>query len=142
MSISRHAPLPREIAIISMSAEPDAVARYAELTTDFNPIHLDLEFAAATVFGRPIIHGTMGLNLLIQAIERTFGTLPEPLDVDVRFLRPVPVGSTIRAGGRLRDEASATYEIYVETQGGERAVEGVCTFGHASSAEDHGANTR
>ncbi|WP_445503816.1 MaoC family dehydratase [Microvirga sp. G4-2] len=121
--------LPRELAVISLTAGPDAVFRYAELTEDFNPIHLDPEFAAGTAFGKPIIHGTLGLNLVIEAIERTFGALPADVEIDARFVRPVPVGSTVRAGGSLCDAATGTYEIYVETQAGERAVEGVCTIG-------------
>lgn len=124
-----NATLPRQLAVVSLTACPDAVRRYAELTTDFNPIHLDAAFAARTMFGRPIIHGTLGLNLVLEAIERTFGALPADVEIDVRFIRPVPVGTGVRAGGSLRDAATSTYEIYVETQAGERAVEGTCTFG-------------
>lgn len=122
------ATLPRELAVVSLTAGPDTVGRYAELTTDFNPIHLDPEFAAGTMFGQPIIHGTLGLNLVMEAIERTFGAFPTDAEIDARFVRPIPVGCTVRAGGSLRDAATGTYEIYVETQAGERAIEGVCTF--------------
>ena len=132
--------LPRELRVVSMTVGPDAVGRYAELTADFNPIHLDAEFAAGTIFGRPIIHGTLGLNLVIEAIERTFGAAPPNLAIDVRFVRPVPVGASVRAGGRLKDAATGTYEIYVETQVGERAVEGVCSFGPAPDDQNHGAH--
>lgn len=134
------AALPRELAAVSLVAGPEKVARYAELTVDFNPIHLDPAFAAGTVFRQPIIHGTLGLNLVIEAIERTFGHLPAHLAVEVRFVRPVPVGSTIRAGGHLTDPARGTYEIYVETAAGDRAVEGTCTIGRAPDQENKGAN--
>jgi 3-hydroxybutyryl-CoA dehydratase len=126
------ATLPRELASISLKAGPDDVQRYAELTKDFNPIHLDPEFAERTIFGQPIIHGTLGLNLMLESIERTFGEVPAQTEIDVRFVRPVLVGSTIRAGGSLRDAATGTYDIYVETQAGERAVEGVCILGPRS----------
>lgn len=121
------AALPRELAIVEMITDLDAVARYAALTADYNPIHLDPVFAAKTAFGRPIVHGTLGLNLVIEAIERTFGGVPEKLALDTRFIRPLPVGSSIRAGGVLRDDAAGTYDIFVETMAGERAVEGTCT---------------
>jgi len=120
---------PREIAALSLHADARAVRAYAELTADFNPIHLDAKFAAATPFGAPIIHGTLGLNLAVQAIERAVGAVPAGLAIEVRFSRPVPVGTTIRAGGTLRDAATGTYEIFVETEAGERAVEGTCTLG-------------
>ncbi|MGO4407959.1 MaoC/PaaZ C-terminal domain-containing protein [Bosea sp. RAF48] len=121
------AALPRELAIAEMMTGPDTVARYAALTADFNPIHLDPDFAAKTSFGHPIVHGTLGLNLVIEAIERTFGGVPERLALDTRFIRPLPVGSSIRAGGVLREGAAGTYDIFVETMAGERAVEGTCT---------------
>lgn len=121
------AALPRELAVVEMLTGPDTVARYAALTADYNPIHLDPGFAAGTAFGRPITHGTLGLNLVVEAIERTFGGVPESLALDTRFVRPVPVGAGIRAGGRLRDAVAGTYDIFVETMTGERAVEGTCT---------------
>lgn len=123
--------LPRDLASASLVANPEAVARYAKLTADFNPIHLDAEFAAATPFGRPIAHGTLALNLVMEALERTFGVLPAGVRLEARFVAPVPVGCAIRAGGRLTDAATGTYEIFVETMTGERAVEGTCTLGRA-----------
>lgn len=136
----KQADLPRELSAVSLIAGGDAVRRYAELTVDFNPIHLDPAFAAGTIFGRPIIHGTLGLNLVIEAIERTFGAFPEDAAVEVRFVGPVPVGSAIRAGGHLRDAATGTYDIYVEIAAGDRAVEGTCTIGRISDNRNEGAN--
>ncbi|MEP9355560.1 MaoC family dehydratase [Xanthobacter sp. KR7-65] len=132
--------LPRELALVSLVAGPEAVARYAEVTRDFNPLHLDPEFAAQTSFGRPIAHGTLGLNLVIEALERTFGTLPFDVRVDVRFIAPVPVGTTIRAGGKLTDEATGTYEIFVETASGARVVEGTCIVARAPEIRNTGAS--
>jgi len=140
METPNGAALPRELVAVSLVAGPHEVARYAELTADFNPIHLDPAFAAGTTFGRPIIHGTLGLNLVIEAIERTFGGLPDDVSVEVRFVKPVPVGSAIRAGGYLRSLEAGTYEIYVETASGERAVEGTCTIGRAPEHRNKGAN--
>jgi len=121
--------LPRELVATDLTTSVNAVRRYAELTTDFNPIHLDPEFAANTVFGAPIIHGTLALNLIVQTIDKTFGRVPAELEINVRFVRPVPVGTTIRGGGRLLDPATGTYEIFVDTQAGERAIEGTCVLG-------------
>lgn len=134
------AALPRELAVVEMMTGPVSVARYAALTADYNPIHLDAGFAARTVFGRTIVHGTLGLNLVVEAIERTFGEVPANLALDTRFVRPVPVGAGIRAGGRLRDAEAGTYEIFVETMAGERAVEGTCTVIFAAETENKGTD--
>lgn len=115
--------------LVEMRLETDAAVtrRYAELTTDFNPIHLDEEFARATSFGNPIIHGTLGLNLLVSAIERTFGDALADCRIDVRFIRPVPVGATVVCGGTLSDREQRAYQVFVRTEDGECAVEGTCT---------------
>lgn len=43
---------------------------FAELTRDFNPIHVDPEYAATTPFGRTIAHGMLTLGIASgQAIE-------------------------------------------------------------------------
>lgn len=135
------AALPRELAVVEMVTGPDTVARYAALTADYNPIHLDPDFAAGTAFGRPIVHGTLGLNLVVEAIERTFGEIPGSLALDARFVRPVPVGASIRAGGSLRDAAAGIYDVFVETSAGERAVEGTCTVAFAAKQEIEGVDT-
>lgn len=133
MGMYRNAALPHELAVVAIVASREAVERYAALTADYNPIHLDADFAGRTVFGRLIVHGTLGLNLVIEAIEQTFGEMPENLALDAHFTRAVPVGSTIKASGRLRDEVTGTHDIFVETEVGERAVEGVCIIGPTSN---------
>jgi acyl dehydratase len=107
---------------------PQLAARYAELTADPNPIHLDADFAAKTSFGAPIAHGTMALNLLIDCLEQAFGRHLHGFSLDVRFIRPVFVGETIRAGARLLDATAGCYEVYVETADGKRTIEGTLSI--------------
>lgn len=121
--------LPGEIAPLALAASQDMVLAYAELTDDFNPIHVDPAFAAETPFGGPIAHGTMALTLVLVAVQRSLGRPVSGLEI--RFVKPVPVGATIRAGGRLADAARGAYEVFVETDTGVRALEGTLTVGRA-----------
>ena len=130
--------LPNELRTETLATNPTIVQRYAELTGDFNPIHLDPDFAATTPFKTPIIHGAMSVNLLMTAIENTFGGVMPAADIDTRFIRPVPVGSAIRAGGVLTDAANGTYQVFVETDAGERAVEGTLSLHAFKTTRENG----
>ena len=44
---------------------------YAKLTEDFNPVHLDPEFASKSEFGRPVAQGV----LILCAFAKVFGTM-------------------------------------------------------------------
>ena len=46
------------------------VKRFAEITGDNNPIHLNPEYAAKTPFGKPIVHGMFAASVF----SKVFGT--------------------------------------------------------------------
>ena len=107
---------------VTLTVDAAAILTYAALSNDYNPIHVDPEFAAGTPLGGVIAHGTLSLNLLLEAIERTLGRPAEPLTLDVRFRAPVRAGDVVEAGGeRLSGELFA---IWVRNQRGENVIEG------------------
>ncbi|MGB3071583.1 MAG: MaoC family dehydratase [Ottowia sp.] len=89
----------------------EAVRAYAGLTDDFNPIHLDAEFAAASPMNGRIAHGTLSLGVLWQALARS-GVGPDGYLLDIRFLRPVRLGDRVTAGGDLASD-SVTFDVWV-----------------------------
>ena len=77
--------------------ETDIVS-YAGVSGDFNPIHMDHEFAKTTAYRKPIAHG-----LLIWAISSGLGMLAPPMRTlafvsirDWQIKLPVYIGDTIR----------------------------------------------
>lgn len=114
---------PDRITELCLQSSPETARAYASLTRDENPIHLDADFAARTPFGAPIAHGTMSLNLLLQAISLTPGLSIGAGTLDLRFSAPVKVGQKITAGGDL--QADGSYAVSVTADDGSVTLRGI-----------------
>lgn len=82
------------------------IALFSALSGDFDPIHVDEEYAKQTPFGRRIAHGIFVLGLLSAAesemsrriVSRGSPLKPVSLGYDrVRFIKPVFIGDTLNA---------------------------------------------
>lgn len=104
---------------VELTVSPEMIQAYATLTDDFNPIHLDPDFAAQTPMGGCIAHGTLSVCLLWQALLGTFGDdARSRVALDVRFVKPVRAGETLRAGGEPKDGAPGCYTVWVRAADG------------------------
>ena len=68
----------------------DDVNKFAEATGDFNPIHIDLNYAKETIFKRTIVHGLLGASIFSRVFGTEFpgdGTIY--LKQDLVFLKPM-----------------------------------------------------
>ncbi len=74
------------------------VMAFAQLTGDYNPVHVDDAAAAASAFGARIVHGMLTASLLSTVLAMQ---LPGPgaiyLNQTLSFLRPVKIGETVTA---------------------------------------------
>jgi acyl dehydratase len=70
----------------------DAGRRYAKVSGDVNPIHLSGLTAKALGFKRAIAHGMWVKARVLGALA---GRLPEALEVDVAFRKPLFLPSTV-----------------------------------------------
>lgn len=92
--------LPELIKKISQAS----IDRYAEATGDFNPIHVDEEFAKETPFKGTIAHGFYILGFLSELMTQQFGKAwVQGGSLDARFKRPVKPGDTIIVKATLVD---------------------------------------
>ena len=76
--------------------EQDTIDRYAVVSGDHNPLHIDPAFAATTPYGRTIAHGMMTLCFLSDSLEEWAGPAwAETGALEVAFLAPVHADETV-----------------------------------------------
>ncbi len=63
-----------ETADATIEVTTEAIDTYASVTGDTNPIHLDDEYAAETMFGGRIAHGMLGAGVISAALASLPGT--------------------------------------------------------------------
>lgn len=72
------------------------VEAWAELTHDFNPIHLDADFARRHGFPGPLVQGPLVVAVIASELERRLGNgWLGASHLDVRFTEPIVVGDGI-----------------------------------------------
>ena len=104
---------------------------YAEASKDFNPIHIDKEFARKTPLGGTIAHGMLILSYVSQMMTATFGrSWLAGGKLNVRFKTPARPNDIITIGGKIRQiDKSGTYtlfdcDILCSNQKGETVITG------------------
>ncbi len=72
---------------------------FSDLTGDHDPLHTDPQFAARGPFGKPVVHGLLGLSIMAGLSSKAPVVLTAAL-VDIRswsFSKPLFVGDVVRA---------------------------------------------
>ncbi|ELZ41970.1 acyl dehydratase [Halorubrum californiense DSM 19288] len=94
----------------------ETIEAFAELSGDENPIHLDDEYAAETMFGGRVAHGILSAAVVSGALAQLSGDIVY-LSQEMSFEKPVYPGETVEAsvsviddlgGDRLVAETTAT----------------------------------
>ena len=130
LEIGEHAEFSKTIG------EADLVL-FSGLSGDFDPIHVDEEYARTTAFGRRIAHGALIMGLLSttssmisrRSVERGATSVPVSLGYDkIRFLHPVFINDTITARYTVEEidseAARSRSKVEIVNQAGELCLAG------------------
>jgi len=93
------------------------VIMYAGISGDFNPIHIDKEYAKKSLFKERIAHGLLTSSLLSQLLGMHLpGKGSVYMNQTIRFTLPVFIGDTITATGVIEeiDEKRKTVTLFTE----------------------------
>ena len=92
-----------EVPPLSRRITQEGIRRYAEASGDYNPIHVDEEYARATPFGGTIAHGMLVLAYLSEMMAAAFGEdWLAGGRLKVRFRAPARPGDTLTARAEPR----------------------------------------
>lgn len=118
-------PGPVEGSGTAITITQERIGRYAEITEDWNPLHVDEAFARTTSFGGVIAHGMLSLNLAWELLREIHGDEGiADVELTVRFKKPVRPGDTVRARVRREADAAGGWEVWIENQAGEAVIAG------------------
>lgn len=94
---------------------PSEIERFAVLSGDMNPLHTDPEYAAATSFERPVVHGFFLGALVSQFVGMILpGKYSLLLKEELVFKLPVYSGDEVRIKGVIIQKSQATHLIVLE----------------------------
>jgi len=114
--------------------EGDVLA-FAGLTGDYNPLHVDAEFARTSPFKTRVPHGPLIHDMYLGLMDRlglVAGTALAFLELRWKFLAPVLMGDTVHARVTVRDKREVkkpdrgivTFAVTLFNQRGEAVQEG------------------
>jgi len=106
------------------------IAAFANVSGDFNPVHMSEEYAKKTFFGGRIAHGVIVIGLFSAAMAK-FPGLVIPHSLSARFLRPVKIGDTITVIAEVVKARPGIGVVIAKAncinQSGEKVVDGQVT---------------
>ena len=84
-----------EKATFSKTMTEADVFAFAAITGDFNPIHVNAEFAKDSIFKQRVVHGMLTAGLIDQTLTNIGGAGNIHLSQFVKFTAPVHLGDTV-----------------------------------------------
>ncbi len=101
-----------EFPSVSEAVSQETINDYADLSGDYNPIHVDEAAGAASEFGGTIAHGPIALQTFFRSLTEWLGETAPPAGTEVKvvFRAPTRPGDTIHCELREQEGSEITTE--------------------------------
>lgn len=106
----------------------DDIEKFAEVSGDYNPLHMDEAFAAQTPFGKRIAHGALTASYISGILGNN---LPGPgaifTGLSMRFRRPVYIGDEVTVRAEVSEKKDRGNRVTLSVScivGGKRVITG------------------
>jgi 3-hydroxybutyryl-CoA dehydratase len=121
-----------DLPILRKTVTQTMINKWAEVSGDFNPLHVDPEFGKKTFFGSNIAHGPLILSFLIEMLTRCLGKpwITGGRLENIKIVSPVLPGMNLIVGGKVTKSAflqghnDVECDIFVQRDDGKLAVTG------------------
>ena len=116
-------------ASLSRTITDAHIVNFAGITGDFNPVHVDAEYAQQSMFGERICHGMLMAGLISAVLGMQLpGSNAIYLGQDLKFTAPVKIGDTVTVTAKVTEKRDDKRIIKLRTtvsnQKGELVVDG------------------
>ncbi len=113
---------------LSVQVTDSMVRKFADMCGDFNPIHLDDNYAKSTRFKQRIAHGMIVGALFSRALNENMGEGGIYLSQTLKFLLPVYIDDTLNMEFHVtamrKEKGIATVETLAKKANGDLVVKG------------------
>jgi 3-hydroxybutyryl-CoA dehydratase len=105
------------------------VSTFAQISGDTNPLHLDTEYAAKTIFKERVAHGMLTAGLISAVLGTQLpGVGSIYLSQSLKFVAPVKLGDTIEAEVEVIEKLEEKNRVRLRTvcrnQSGQVVIDG------------------
>ena len=84
-----------DIQTTEVKVTEQMIMDFAKVTGDYNPVHIDEEYAKTTRFGQRIAHGMLSAGFISAALTTHLGPGGIYLGQTLKFLAPVYIGDEL-----------------------------------------------
>ncbi|MCR2044454.1 MaoC family dehydratase [Anaerosalibacter massiliensis] len=106
-----------DTAEITKTITETDVVNYAGIIADFNPLHVNKEYAERSMFGQRVVHGMLVASFFSTIVGVCIpGVNALYLSQEAKFIKPTFIGDTITAKAEVIEKIDEKKRIILKTE--------------------------